>query len=281
MHLGSYNAAQRHYDAFRDLTPAEVSLHTKYTRCLTEARERLSLFRMLDRNYADWRNYLNRLLAADFREDVDVSEELKRLLLNYLTFAYTIQEHFVVSFRQRFKKQPGILKKYSDFLDRLCTACWPFAFILDYRGYVQHVGLGVSANSRTASDTSIRIKITANAKTLLAESREWKRSKLTAEKGELDLVAILKEFHVQMLQSYATFVARTFFPELYPADEFYADLTKEIQERHPAARMIFFSKKPEFAPEAGRKASLNMNIIMAPNDVFAELGVKVDEGAQR
>lgn len=276
MHLGSYDAAKRQYDAFRDLSPAELEKHTEFTRSITEARERLSLFRMLDRNYSDWRNYLNRILSADFRENVDMSEELNRLLLNYLTFAYTIQEHFAVSFRQRFKKHPATLKKYSDFVDRLCKACWPFAFLLDYRGYVQHVGLGISSNSRTANDISVRIKVTANAKTLLAESRQWKRSGLTADKGELDLVAIVKEFHVQMLQSYATFVAKTFFPELHPAQAFYASLTKEVQERHTTARMIFFSQKPESVPGDRGKLSLNMNVIMVPNDVFNELGIKVE-----
>jgi hypothetical protein len=80
MHLGSYDPAKRHYDAFRDLSPVEVRQHIAFTRCITEARARLSLFRMLDRNYAEWRNYLNRLLSADFHEDVDVSEELNRLL---------------------------------------------------------------------------------------------------------------------------------------------------------------------------------------------------------
>lgn len=276
MHLGSYNPAKRHYDAFRDLTPAEVEQHKTFTRYLTEARERLSLFRMLDRNYSDWRNYLNRLLSVDFHEDVDVSEELNRLLLNYLTFAYAIQKHFDVSFRQRFKKQPGTLKKYSDFVDRLCEACWSFAFVLDYRGYVQHVGLGIGSNSRTVNDTSVRVKVTANPKILLAESREWKRSGLTAEKGELDLVAILKEFHIQMLQSYAAFVVKTFFPELVPAAKFYAHLTTEIQERHPTARMIFYQKKPEFISAGGGKKSLNVNVLMVPNDVFADLGIKVE-----
>ena len=90
----------------------------------------------------------------------------------------------------------------------------------------------------------------------------------------MDLIAILKEFHIQMLQSYASFVAKTFFPELRPASEFYARLTKEVQDRHPGARMIFFSKKPEPTPVDGG-LSLNMNLILVPNDVFAELGIKI------
>jgi hypothetical protein len=276
VHLGSYNSGRRHYDALRDLTEGEMEQHAKFTPFLTEARNRLALFRMLDRNYADWKAYLNRLLSSTFKEDVDVSEELNRLLLNYLTFAYTIQEHFLVSFRQRFKKDTATLKKYSDFLDQLCKACWPFAFLLDYRGYVQHVGLGIGRNNRTANDTSVRIEVVANAKILLADSRRWRRSGLTAEMGDLDLIGILKEFHVQMIQSYAVFVAKTFFPELHPASEFYAGLTEEVHERDPNARMIFFSKKPESIPGEGGKVSVNMNIIFVPNDLFAELGIKVE-----
>ena len=279
MHLGSYNPAKKHYDTFRDLTPEEVEQHKAYLPCLCEARERLSLFRMLDRNYAEWKGYLNRLLSKDFREDVDVSEELNRLLLNYLTFAYTIQEHFAVSFRQRFKKQPQTLKKYTDFLDRLCQACWPFAFILDYRGYVQHVGLGVTSNNRTSSDTSVRIRVTANPKTLLAESRQWSRSQLSNKKRPLDLIAILKEFHVQMLQSYAVFVAKTFFPELQPADEFYTRLVNEVHARHPNARMLFFPRKPKVTPKEGGKQAIRFNVVMVPNDVFGELGIKVDQSS--
>ncbi len=276
MHLGSYNSAKNHYDAFRDLTAEELNQHTAFTSSLAEARNRLSLFRMLARNYTEWRQYLNRLLSPDFHEDNNVSEELNRLLLNYLTFAYAIQEHFEVSLRQRFKKDPATLKAYSDFVDRLCKLCWPFAFFLDFRGYFQHVGLGISANSRKSDDTSVRISVKACPSLLLAGSRQWKRSGLTAEKRDLDLVALLKEFHIQMFQSYAKFVAKTFFPELQPADEFYGRLTKEVQERHPTARMIFFSKKPKFRTQPNAKSSIKFTAIAVPNNVYREIGIIVE-----
>src|SRR5205823_4871862 len=183
-------------------------------------RDRLALFRMLSRNYREWRNYLDGLLSASYKEDVDISEELNRLILNYLTLAYSIQEHFSVSFKQRFRKDPKNLQEYDDFIDRLSKASWAFAFILDYRGYVQHAGLAVTRNNRVASDTSVQIEVIADAKTLISDRREWNRSRLTVENGEIDLVAILKEFHIQMLQSYGSFVAKTFFPELQSAAEF-------------------------------------------------------------
>ena len=92
------------------------------------------------------------------------SEELNRLILNYLTLAYSIQEHFYVSFTQRFRKDLKKLEEYDDFIDRVSKASWAFAFILDYRGYVQHVGLAVTRNNRVASDTSVQIEVIAMQK---------------------------------------------------------------------------------------------------------------------
>jgi hypothetical protein len=78
-----------------------------------------------------------------------------------------------------------------------------------------------------------------------------------------------------MLQSYATFIAKTFFPELEPASKFYADLTNEVWSRDRGARMIFYTEKPEATTDERGKVSLTMNPILVPNDVFAEMGIKV------
>jgi len=86
--------------------------------------------------------------------------------------------------------------------------------------------------------------VVTQAKTLLKGSRRWARSKLRAERGEIDLIDILKEFHFHMLKSYATFVVRFFFPELLPASKFYGELTKEVRARDSNARMIFLPRSP-------------------------------------
>ena len=280
MYLGSFNSATDHYDFIRELLPREIERHTKFQPVVTEARNRLALFKMLDRNYAEWRGYLDRLLSTTFKEDVEISEELNRLLLNYLTFAYSIQKHFDVSFRRRFKKQPAKHREYSEFLDRLCKDSWAFAFVLDYRGYVQHVGLGIFRTNRTVSETSIAIEIVANPKMLVSQSlREWKRSRLTAQSSEINLVAVLKEFHFEMVHRYAGFVATSFFSELQLASEFYGSLTKEAQRRHPTARMIFYSQKPQVTTGKGGKVTQTTKEILVPNNVFEELGIKITKKA--
>jgi hypothetical protein len=275
MQLGSFNRSKNHYDAFRQLSTEELDLHKKYTPCILEARDRLALFRMLDQNYGEWKSYLQSLLSVSFNQENDVSENLNRLLLNYLTFAYTIQEHFNVSFQQRYKKQPIFINQYKEFINRLCEKCWPFAFLQDYRGYVQHVGLGITRYNRNINDFSVTIEIVADAKSLLKGSRQWAKSNLTQEKGDLDLIAILKEFHIQMIQSYAVFVAKTFFPDLSPASEFYARLTQEVHDRDKNARMVFYSENPEIVQEDDGKQSVSISFTCPPNDVFSELGIKI------
>ena len=276
MKLGYWNQKRNHFGALRDLTAEELDKDNKYTPVCAEARNRLMLFRLLDRNFAAWRSFLDDLLAPRFKETDDVPEELNRLILNYLTLAYTIREHFEVSFNQRFRKDQRELEKYTQFLGKLCSASWPFAFILDFRGYVQHRGLAVGRYNRNVSDRSVTIDVVSNSKQLLEESRDWKRSNLDASRGEIDLIEVLKEFHMQMLQNYASFVVKVFFPELKSAAEFYSTLTEEAKRADPLARMVFYTGSPAWKPGEGGKASITLNMVFPPNDLCGELGIRLN-----
>lgn len=274
MKLGSFNRQSNHLEVIRGLTDDELKNHAAYSPVCVEARNRLKLFRLLNRNYEDWKNYLATLLNASSNEE-DIGDELNRLLLNYLTFAYSIQEHFEVSFGRRFKKHPAKKEEYKEFLDRLCKMCWPFAFILDFRGYVQHVGLGIGRYNRHVNDVSVVIEVVADAEDLINDSRQWKRSRLTKERGEIELIPVLKEFHIQMIQNYGKYVAHVFFPELKDAASFYQSLTSEAKSNDPAAQMVFFEDDPKVSPQEGGKSSIRVDLVFPPNDLFSELGIMV------
>lgn len=274
MKLGLHNEGRSHLEVIRDLTPEELAIHNGHTKVVSEARNRLALFRMLDTNYREFRAFVDQLLTANRPDQANDGEDLDRLLLNYLTFAYSIQQHFEVSFVKRFKKDQAAIQRYNDFLDRLCTACWPFAFVLDYRGFVQHVGLGVGHFTRKRNLSSVTVRITADPARLTRDSRQWKRSCLKANANEIDLLEILQEFHIQMLQSYGGYVATTFFPELVPASEFYTILTEEAKKRDPNARMVFFEREPEVTHHDGGKFSVTAKAVFPPNSLFEELGIR-------
>jgi len=274
MKLLGHSAAPNHIQIFRDLEVSEVASHLKFTPIVAEARNRFNLFRILVENYTEWRSFLDSLLSIKPEQNKDEMLELDRLLLNYLTCAYTIQEHFKVSFQRRFRKDTAKQKDYAEFLDKLCATSWPFAFFLDFRSHVQHCGLGIGEFHRNVSATSVVLNVTHDATKLLEENKDWPRSKLTGKEGNLDLVTLLEEFHLRMLQHYAVYVAKTFLPEIFPAAEFYGRLTEEIHRASSDFRMVFHEEDIATKTE-GDKHTLRLQLSFVPNDLFAELGIKV------
>jgi hypothetical protein len=263
----------------RDLSETEISDHLKYVPIIGEARDRLKLFKILQGNYREWREYLNGLLNSRAGNHEQEALELDRLVLNYLTCAYTIREHFKVSFVQRFRNDAQKRNGHRDFIDGLCKHSWAFAFFLDFRGYVQHRGLGIGCYQRKISGKSVTISITQDTAKLVEESREWKQSKLSGSKGRLDLISLLREFHVQMLQSYAKFVAQTFFPEITPAASFYQQLVEEVQQKKPGYRIVFLRGEPK-ARKKHNKTTIKMELEQVPNDVFQELGISIPKNVR-
>jgi hypothetical protein len=139
--LVGVNKLRGNFAEFRKLEANEITDHEKYIPVFIEAQNRFNLFRILAQNYSEWNSHVNSLLNATTSNTGNEMLELDRLLLNYLTCAYTIQEHFKVSFQRRFRNDEAKQKERSDFIDGLCKASWPFAFFLDFRNHVQHCGL--------------------------------------------------------------------------------------------------------------------------------------------
>ncbi len=243
---------------FRDLSAEEVKQHALYKPVVAEARNRLALFRVLDENYREWADYLQSLLHPGPVDEAAVALKLDRLLLNYLTCAHHVRAHFEASFQQRFRTDSSEQKKYKMLLDGLCQASWPFSFFLDFGNYLRHQGLGLGFFKRKVAPTAVSLELTLNAAELLNTTKDWPRSKLVPAKGIIELTGLLREFHTQMMQKYSGIVISTFFAELTPASDFYKKLAAEVRQKDPALAMGFND---------------NGKTVLAPNDLFAELGL--------
>lgn len=256
----------------RDLTAKEIAQNDRFMPLTGEAMERLVLFKILAHNYAEWRSHVTSLLSGTpFGADSQEKMNLNRLLLNYLTCAYTIQEHFKVSLKQRFRAEPEKIKEYDSFMDRLCKHSPETAFFLDFRGYVQHRGFGITKYRRNVTDTSVNLTIACDAADLVRESRNWERSGLSGKEGQIDIVPKLAGFHVHLLRSYGQFVAKLIYPELETAAKYYSDLTREAVQGHPQHRMIFCEPFEKESTESGTKTKLSF--LCGPNDLFSEAGL--------
>lgn len=274
MQLIGFNATGNNFHFVRDLTEEELLSHKSFILDFVEANNRLKLFKILDLNYKEWKNYISLLRKPGPRNwDADYLQ-LDRLMLNYLSAAYTLQMHFKVSFGRRFKKVPEKLKAYADFLNEMCRNYWEFAFFLDFRDHVQHRGLGIGGYNRQEFVEFAEVRIVYDSAQLFKETedRHWQRCKLTGNEGVLNLVELLDKFHQQMFQVYGSYVGTTFAEELKPVVQFYAKLTEEVQKINPAFKMFFGIIVPE---ENSNPQRANLSLKLIPNDVLTELGLSV------
>jgi hypothetical protein len=271
MKLVAFRANPTDFQPVRNLTDEELTAHRRFTKPFMEAENRFLLFRILELNYQEWISYIRSLLSIGGSKK-DSRLKLNQLLLNYLTVSYSITQHFQTGYRQKFRNQSNMMERYDTFLERLHKSCWAFSFFQDFRNYVQHCELPIGAYSRTESRYKIELSITHDASLLLRNYKRWGKCALTAAHGTLDLIELLQDYHVRMIQDYATFVAKSFFPFLTEANQFYSALTNEALKKYPDHRMVFGEVMS--TPNDDGTNAVNLNYSHVPNNVYSELGIQ-------
>src|ERR1017187_421997 len=106
-----------HY--IRELTDDEVLKYHEFTSIYAIARNRFLLFRILQGNYAEWEKFL---LSCKRRESSAIDEmvELDRLMLNLLTSARALIDHFTQYYVQTFRNTPA-QNDFNTLIERLNT----------------------------------------------------------------------------------------------------------------------------------------------------------------
>ena len=88
------------------------------------------------------------------------------------------------------------------------------------------------------------------------------------------MIALLQQFHAVMMNDYVRYVIEVLFPELLLAANFYSELTQEIKGINQKFRMAF--QYGDFgAHQHDSNSTLQLRLIMAPNDVLKELGIHI------
>jgi hypothetical protein len=271
-YLAARDNATHRIDSLRPLTQEELDFDSQAAPVYSEAASRLELFQILRKNYHAWESLIRQMLTPGATTPDDV--EINRLMLNFLTCAYSIVEHFECSYRRRFRHYPEKIAEYERLLEDLFKNSWACAFFMDFRNYVQHVGLPTRGVSRHETRSSVSISITQDSRLLLNESREWQRCGLVPERGMIDLVELTDEFFLVFVRNYGGLVARTFHPQLKKVDEFFRRLTMEVHRQYPNSRMGFM----EDHGTSLDSLVLTKRITFSdrPNLVYEELGIAVE-----
>lgn len=213
----------------RELTDEEVTKLSDYTAQAMKYRSRFELFKILNRNYEEWWNYIQGLLLpVDGLSEPELLE-IDRLLMNYMTAAKSVIDQCRRLYKQEFKGTPE-----EDDLNNYIAKCeqqsWPFAFYQDLRNFVQHCGLPTGKFSRTANRHSVSLVIGTEASYLLKNYDKWGKSKLDASKGLIDLIDVTQNYQHNLIHDFGGFVAKKFVYKLFDAHNFFASLANEVKQ---------------------------------------------------
>ncbi len=261
----------------RTLSSSDVRALRKHTQTAIQNRKRFQLFLIVKRNYAEWLRYTLALLKPINGLSEDEQVELDRLLMNFLSSARALIDHFAQYHKQTFRKTADETK-YADYLAKLEANSWAFAFFQDLRNFTQHCGLPVGNFSRHSSRYTVKLKIVTDAKWLLDHSnpdRDWKKSKLKKTHGKLDLIELTQEYHARLLQDFGGFVAKAFGPSLIEAHEFFAQLAQNVQAACPGKSMAIATK---YVVENNQ---IHAQLKQPPSNLFEDLGITVTKVPQK
>jgi hypothetical protein len=227
-------SAPFHIQGIRELSAEEQSKIDSFTKVSVDARNRFKLFTILQKNYDDWTKYIQSLFTQDDGFNEDEMVNLDRLQLNYLSSAKSLLDQFRQHWIQVYRNTDKA-SEYDEFLKTLENNSWAFAFFQDLRNFTQHCGLPTGNYSRNVNINSINIRIEADSAWLMAHYARWDKSKLSADRGKLNLLELLREYHQYLHQYLGSFLAHEFAPALLEAHNFFSGLAREVYDVHPKA----------------------------------------------
>jgi len=257
-----------HLSGIRELTEDEQEKLAEYTKIAASARNRFKLFMILKKNYSEWWDYTRSLLSPNDNLEPDEMVELDRLMLNFLSSAKSVLDQFKQHWTQAYRGT-GKENDFKNYIKKLEDGCWAFAFFQDLRNFTQHCGLPIGNYTRNANTSSVTLIIQADSEWLIDHYNRWDKSKLTKERGRLDLMDLCRDYYIRLQQDFGNFVANAFTPELLEAHTFLAGLANEANRLHPEG-MYRIVTKFDLTP-----TGFNFQFKTPPADLLGSLGISV------
>lgn len=224
--LASLYGGPLDFTPIRELSDEETQELEHHKSLWIAAKNRFVLFKILNRNYSVWVNYIHSLLTSGDNLNDDQKAELDRLLMNFLSSAKALIDHFKQHWVQKHRDSERE-KEFLDFTNRLCAEEWAFGFFQDLRNFTQHCGLPVGNYQRSCSDTSVELIIGCDSAWLCENYDGWKKSNLDSDDGFLNYVSLTRAYWARLNQDLGRFLSREFAPPLIDTHNFFANLQKE------------------------------------------------------
>jgi hypothetical protein len=192
----------------RSLSEDDLQSLQRHNKLYFDARNRFRLFEIMKRNYGEWERFIKTLEDPKLRVSGDAMTELDRLMLNFLSSVSALFNHFKVHFC-RFAVGDDSKKKFDDYVRNLEKTNRTYAFLADFRNFVQRCELPVGHMQRTETGAGkVTLTVTTEASWLVENCsnwrRTWRRSRLTKDSGCFDLISMMKDLRQLLIEDLAS-----------------------------------------------------------------------------
>lgn len=259
----------------RDLTPGEFAEHDAKLEEFIRLRRRFSLLHVAEQNFAALAGFLAQVSAAANLNGNKALAEANRHFMNYFSSAYALRQHLNTSLIRDFGRNSGQVIKFQKFLSMLEEKSFDYAFVQDFRNFVQHCGFPVGEMRRTENHQGRALSVKYSKAALLSDYNEWGKSKLAERpEGEFDLMVIVQKHHALVVREFSVVIQAEYGQNLDAIEAYFVGLHEEAKKIAPNAVAKIVDELPD-NPYSGTVTFRDI-----PRNPLAELGLTRKKPAQ-
>jgi len=194
--------------------------------------------------------------------------ELNRLLMNYVYSTYSLREHLKTHIFRDFGRESEAAEMYGRFLHNVEQKSRSYAFMQDFRNYVQHCGFPVGKAFSKESINGRVLSLLYPKCDLLSNYAGWGKSRLREwPEAEIDLSAITAEYHEVIIKEFPAVILAAYGSEIGKNVAYFASLHDEAKNLESSAIAVMVTS------ECFREDGGNCTLEEIPYKPLAELGL--------
>ncbi len=250
----------------RELTASEADECTAMISDYMGVREKYSLLHVLEFNYGRLQAFVTSLKTFGAHRQVI---EANSHFMNYLSAGYAAREHLKTAIGTDFGNDSDAAKKFRALLRAMEEQFFDYAFLQDFRNFVQHCGFPIGRVRLKIEKGETQLAIFYPKDVLLKKYSNWSKCNLSKRpEKEFDLLRIVTRAHFFALNEISTAIYATYGQNLPKLDLYFRGLQSQAKTIHPSAQAKLVLSHPSLLAGGILEAQ------DVPLDVYGELGLR-------
>ena len=188
-----------HFTSVLKMSKLEFDKYSDQINSLSKLSRDENLFRMVELNYQDIQNLIDKTLKqiAEKKADQSIFDylflDINRLILNFLSSIRTYLDHTETRLKKQYGKDSSEFKIFKEKTSYAYDNNFSYRFLYKLRNFAQHCGLPASAFNITSSDEGNFLKLSLVRNDLIKNYDGWGKLKteLANQDEQFDILELL------------------------------------------------------------------------------------------